>query len=334
MESGIEKDKRGLKPFISMANPSKIIFSGLDEAGKTSIILTLQNNFSGLNCLKPTLGMERTTSTIKFLGLELITWDLGGQSSYRAEYFKQKSRVFSQVSTMFYVVDVTTPKRFDESIEYLDNILKTFDELKIDPAILILINKLDPDRSTDPKLIKNGEEFKEKAEKIKGNFKMYYYYTSIHDSPTIIRAFSDGVIRRSPKTELIGNILRNFAKMTFSSLITLLDESSLIIGTHYTKEEYLEMCEIIAPRFAKSIDSLSRYNVKSDYVLVDVTFPSKGAENGNQKAQIYIRKFNLDEDSFYIVVLSLNPRTVKLVTESLPDLSFQLTELIRQFKTE
>lgn len=330
----IEKNKSGLYPFIYMGKPSKIIFAGLDEAGKTSIIFTLQNNFSGLNCLRPTLGLQRCASEIKFLGMELITWDLGGQLTYRIDYFKQKMRVFSSVSTMFYVVDLTTPHRFDESIEYLDNILKTFDELKVNPTILVLLNKFDPDKAEDLELTNNANVFKEKAESIKREFNIYYYITSIHDPPTIIKAFSDGVIRKSPKAELINNILKNFAKLTFSSAIVLLDESTLIMGNHYSKREYLEMCEIVSPRFAKAMDSLARYDVTPENVMVDITFPDGNSESGEQKAQIFMKKFSVDNETFYLIVLSRNPKTVKLCLESLEELSFQLKELIKQFKED
>jgi len=40
------------------AEPSKILFTGLDAAGKTTIILGLQREFSKIALLKPTRGAK------------------------------------------------------------------------------------------------------------------------------------------------------------------------------------------------------------------------------------------------------------------------------------
>ncbi len=55
----------------------KILFTGLDMAGKTSIILALQREFSKIAILKPTRGAQRRI--FEFLGREISEWDLGGQ---------------------------------------------------------------------------------------------------------------------------------------------------------------------------------------------------------------------------------------------------------------
>ncbi len=55
----------------------KILFTGLDGAGKTSIILALQREFSKIAVIEPTRGPHRTT--FKLLGREVSEWDLGGQ---------------------------------------------------------------------------------------------------------------------------------------------------------------------------------------------------------------------------------------------------------------
>ena len=88
-----------------MGEKTKTIFAGIDNAGKTSIILSLQNKFSFLSSVRPTFGLNRTTpfKEIKCLGLDLVTWDLGGQRKFREEYFKQKTRIFSNITVMYYV---------------------------------------------------------------------------------------------------------------------------------------------------------------------------------------------------------------------------------------
>ena len=126
----------------------KIIFAGLDNGGKTSIILILQKKFSFMNS-KPTQGVNRTSITeTKCLGLEFVAWDMGGQAKYREEYIKQRYRMFSAVASMFYVIDIQDSERFEESIEYYRNIMQTYEDLQEFPKIIIW--ELLPNNSNNP----------------------------------------------------------------------------------------------------------------------------------------------------------------------------------------
>ena len=60
---------------------SKLLFTGLDDAGKTSIILSLQREFSKIAVLSPTRGAQRRV--FDFLGKEIAEWDLTTLSAER-----------------------------------------------------------------------------------------------------------------------------------------------------------------------------------------------------------------------------------------------------------
>ena len=64
--------------------PLKILFSGLANAGKTSILKILDNRFEEIPDLAPTMGIAH--SVYKVLGLSINLWDMGGQTSYRQKY--------------------------------------------------------------------------------------------------------------------------------------------------------------------------------------------------------------------------------------------------------
>jgi len=66
----------------------KILFTGLDDAGKTSIILALQREFSKITNIEPTRGAQRRM--FEFLGKTISEWDLGGQETYRISYLKSR----------------------------------------------------------------------------------------------------------------------------------------------------------------------------------------------------------------------------------------------------
>ena len=52
----------------------KILFTGLDTAGKTSIILALQREFSKIANIEPSRGAQRRI--FKYLGRNIAEWDL------------------------------------------------------------------------------------------------------------------------------------------------------------------------------------------------------------------------------------------------------------------
>jgi len=69
----------------------KIIVSGLDNAGKTSILTALDKKYDfqkDIISLTPTIRVEYHTTY--FLNQKVIFWDCGGQTQYRELYKKNK----------------------------------------------------------------------------------------------------------------------------------------------------------------------------------------------------------------------------------------------------
>ena len=103
---------------------SKVLFLGLDNSGKSSILLLLAGKFSLLTSIKPTLKAKITSQALSsFLGLAVSSWDLGGQRKYREVYLKNKEKYFTEIQTVFFVFDVQEPERFDEALNYLKDII-------------------------------------------------------------------------------------------------------------------------------------------------------------------------------------------------------------------
>jgi len=70
----------------------KILFTGLDDAGKTSIILALQREFEKIANIEPTKATQRRIFTL--LGRAVSEWDLGGQKHYCISYLKNPGKYF------------------------------------------------------------------------------------------------------------------------------------------------------------------------------------------------------------------------------------------------
>ena len=104
--------------------PRKSIkFLGLDNAGKTSIITAIKEKFGYLEKveqLKPTKLVER--DVFRFLNLEIIRHDFGGQQQYREDYLKNPHKYLANTDIIIYVIDVQDEGRFGESAEYLSHI--------------------------------------------------------------------------------------------------------------------------------------------------------------------------------------------------------------------
>ena len=99
-------------------NSEKIAILGIDNAGKTSIIKTLAQEFYQIEGLLPTQNVER--SIFDFLGKELIFWDFGGQTLYREKYLENPERHFDDISKCFYVLDVQDANSIEDSIKYFE----------------------------------------------------------------------------------------------------------------------------------------------------------------------------------------------------------------------
>ena len=126
-----------------MGETLKIPVLGVDNAGKTSLITTLQREFKELSSLAPTKKIERTK--LNFFDKKIIVWDFGGQEKYRAKYAKRAETFFSDIGgEAFYVIDLQDKEKFDASFSYFDEIVSAIKEYSPDTTINLLIHKVDP----------------------------------------------------------------------------------------------------------------------------------------------------------------------------------------------
>ncbi len=177
--ASIKEEKEGIE-----VKGQKVLVSGLDEAGKTSLLSKFGERLgiSDMISTHPTKGVVR----MKFgsTNLNLFIWDLGGQEEYRERYLSNPEQYFVQLDLLLYVIDVQDPERFDESLEYFDKILDSIIMLEENPYILVFLHKVDPELKNDPKILLNIELLKDNInEFLKSkvfNFDIEMYLTSIY----------------------------------------------------------------------------------------------------------------------------------------------------------
>jgi len=143
-----------------MNQKKKILIMGLSNAGKSSILLSLngKKNLMEFFRLKPTKRIDRD-QIIKGKKKYLI-WDFGGQKRYRNEYIRNlKNNDFTylySVDKVIFVIDVQDEGNYDEALDYLKIIVQAIDKFNPDIKLSIFLHKFDPG-------LKEKEEFEEEV---------------------------------------------------------------------------------------------------------------------------------------------------------------------------
>ncbi|MFX0036681.1 MAG: ADP-ribosylation factor-like protein [Candidatus Hermodarchaeota archaeon] len=245
----------------------KILFSGLDDSGKTSFLLSIDKQYSKLIGLKPTTGASITS--IEALGATIFLWDLGGQRKFREKYISKAEIYLYEADLMFFFIDIKNKNRFEESIEYLLNIKKILKDFNQNTPIIYILSKADLDVLNSIEIKENIESIKKRLNKITPDGPPETYLTSIFQVFTILRAFSSGISKLSPNREIINHNLRNFSLITKVNLTLLLSTDGLVLANFYNdqtiqlikipKSEILNVFEVSAPQFAMLFNIFAKF---------------------------------------------------------------------------
>jgi GTPase SAR1 family protein len=237
---------------------SKILFTGLDYAGKSSIILVLKHEFENIATLKPTKAAQR--KIFEYIGRSVAEWDLGGQRTYRMNYLLHPSKYFDNTDVCIYVIDIQDKLRVLEMLSYFADVIAQFKKLKITPAINIFLHKYDPEYVENNQIGINAlvSELKEKIETIVDKqFDLSFHKTTTKRMWSIINAFSQIMLSLYPQSKLIDKLISDFVNKTEAKAMVILDYNSLVIGQSYTDEYYQELVQISAPYFLTLSDNFS-----------------------------------------------------------------------------
>lgn len=228
----------------------KVIISGLDNAGKTSILTALDKKYDfqkDIMELKPTIRVEY--HKMNFLTTLVNFWDMGGQKIYREIYQKNQEVYFDGTDLLIYVIDIQDPNRFENSLEYLNSILQFFKDSDMNVPIIVTFHKYDPDLRNDETILTNIEKLREMIFNKYSTFKVLFQRSSIYDILSVIQLVSYGLSVFDEKFFELSELLENYLEQFNSQALIVFDRNGIIISEYYSEEietdTYIELLESI-----------------------------------------------------------------------------------------
>ena len=310
----------------------KILFCGLESGGKTSILLLLDKKFSLLPTVKPTIKVKRTFHTNSLLGTSIVRWDLGGQKNYRKIYLGDKSKYFTEMQSIFYVIDIQAPEKFEESLTFLKDIINITSDSHLDNfQFLILLHKYDPDIKNNKDVLTHINYLENEISSVIEDVQFSVFRTSIYDEPSLLKAFSDGVFYATHKSKMFESLLKEYMGKTYNSSMLLLDQNCFIIASRTTNENYQKICEAIAPRLTQELEKLEEWDINTIDIVTNVEFPEKQSKF-QKEGIIFLRKLDIGDTRLYLVALCLNKKVKIKSYEYLPLLATNLKNLLESFE--
>ncbi len=317
------------KPYatITSKRKMKILMCGLDDAGKSSFLLSVDRKYSKLIGLKPTLGAE--VSSIEAFGSSIFLWDLGGQLSSREKYINKAHIYLFDTDLLFFFIDIKNPERFEESIEYLQTLKLNLNQFKQDPPIVYIFSKGDSDILESEEIQNNIKFLTSKLNEIIPTKEPEIYVTSIFSIYSILRAFSTGISKLSPNRELINFNLKNFANRTGIDLALLLNNEGLILADFYSSDEIAlkeptlpselsELFSITAPQFAMLYKIFSKFKaLEKEEALFSIA-----------NSVILLKKFQIADYEMFLLFLMDESIKKNKIEELLPNFVYRTSDLL------
>ncbi len=241
-----------LKDPTELAGKKRLVLAGIDAAGKTSTLKTLQQMKTVADS-RPTPGVA--AEKFLFLGHNLSVFDLGGQRTFREMYLKTPDDYFSETILLVFIVDIQSYSRFEEALEYFDEIISVLDLLGERPLISIHFHKFDSDG--DATFHANTSHLKVRLNDIlqkSGWSNVYQFNTSIFKIRSIVSAFSSVFRAISPMSQVLNDTLRYYSEFHGLQGSYLISSHGMIIAEYakMAKEDRDQMFEEIYQEITQS----------------------------------------------------------------------------------
>ncbi len=303
----------------------KILFTGLENTGKTSFLLTLNRRFSKLINLKPTDNLMH--EPLNFLGTSILKWDIPGKKELREMILKKSEIYLFETDVLYYFIDVQNI-RLKESCQFLMNIKKHLDKYDEETPIIFILTKFDQDLINDPQIIENVNKIKANFSNIMGKHPYEFFETSIFSIYTILSAFSYGIRQLSPNQELINHLLGSFIRENRIVSIHLLNESGIVIGAN----------EISDPEFHEVLSRKQIFEITaSQFTSIEYHFQKIAEKEDKAKFilsesdLVLLKRFQVEDFIFFLLIYTKYPNEEEKIEKNIPELLSQLKSLLKLY---
>ena len=255
---------------LSLKRQIKILFVGLDQAGKTSFLLAVKKRYSEIIKALPTKGVSRTDEKIfSEQNSQISIWDIGGQEKYRERFLEERKIYLYNIDVLFFMIDIQDSKRIEESLKLYQTIITSLVELNENPPVIVCLNKFDPDLKKSKEINKSRKNITEHINQISPENVVKIFNTSIFDQFSIISAYSAGLAILSPNREVFEAKLKSLSKKIHSDATLLINDNGIILS-NYSKEEISgKVFEISAPHFQTLYKTFKEFRLlkKQDFLV-------------------------------------------------------------------
>lgn len=290
-----------------MEESIKIIISGLDFAGKTSIITALNRKYDfqkEVTELKPTFKIEYHSTS--FLNRVIRFWDMGGQEKFRSQYQSRADMYFGETDLLLYIIDIQDTKRFETSLEYLESILTYFIDSGQDVPLIIALHKYDPEIRGEEEVNNNVESLKDTISQKYPDFKILFQLTSIYDIISIVQLISYGLSIFDEKFFDLSELLEAHIEALDCSSLILFDENGIIVSEFYS--------EIISPEiYVKLIESIKDHLYLLKRMQEENYKESHNLINIEEGILSYLHRITIADTIFYISIIIQEEKKERLL---------------------
>jgi len=295
-----------------MRQEYKLVIAGLDNAGKTSSLIALRhkyNFYERVKNLKPTIKIDY--SSFKFLDMYRINlWDMGGQKKFRKIYISNPI-YFTETDYIYYIIDIQDELKFEETVNYLHELLDIYRGLGYKNEVIISFNKYDPK-------FKNDEDFLDRKKMLENliisqnkDMRFKFFCTSYFDISSISVAMSYS-LNKLLKLKIIDDELHKLVKKYDCGYIILYTNSGLIISDQYKEVmDTITFEEVITAKINNDIEFFQR--LKDENVEIDerTTILEDTID--------YVKKFQFtyqDKDVYVYLAINSSSQTINNLKKS------------------